>query len=149
MDVLDVEELQISKRRKESLFVLSTGERIVLTERRNCPTQVGIDGVIYQQANGARKWLHHVDIDGFKDTAESESADARAAETTAIWRESVRFRAEELDSHQSVQLSGLRPPQIGALHAIGSHWSLYRDPATIVMPTGTGKTETMLAALAA
>lgn len=39
VDILDVEELQISKRRKESLFVLSTGERIVVTERRNCPMQ--------------------------------------------------------------------------------------------------------------
>src|SRR5690606_21886662 len=40
---------------------------------------------------------------------------------------------------------GLRPPQIGALHAIAAHWSLSRDPAIVVMPTGTGKTEVMLA----
>lgn len=32
---------------------------------------------------------------------------------------------------------------------VGAHWSLEHQPATIVMPTGTGKTETMLAALAA
>ncbi|MBN45658.1 MULTISPECIES: DEAD/DEAH box helicase [unclassified Methylophaga] len=40
---------------------------------------------------------------------------------------------------------GLRPPQIGALHATLGH--LFSDrtmPATIVMPTGTGKTETIL-----
>lgn len=41
----------------------------------------------------------------------------------------------------------LREAQVGALHAILSHWTV--DPnkvATVVMPTGTGKTETMLAA---
>lgn len=43
---------------------------------------------------------------------------------------------------------GLRAPQIGALHAIAAHFAVGRsfDAATIVLPTGTGKTETMLAA---
>lgn len=40
---------------------------------------------------------------------------------------------------------GLRPPQLGALHAILAHRSTESSwPITIVMPTGTGKTETML-----
>lgn len=38
----------------------------------------------------------------------------------------------------------LRKPQIGALYAIKSHFTVSNDEATIVMPTGTGKTETML-----
>jgi superfamily II DNA or RNA helicase len=44
---------------------------------------------------------------------------------------------------------GLRVPQAGALHAVLAHWST-RDPApaTIVLPTGTGKTETMVAVFA-
>lgn len=41
--------------------------------------------------------------------------------------------------------SGFRVPQLGALHAISAHWSISSDPSIIVMPTGTGKTETMLA----
>ena len=41
---------------------------------------------------------------------------------------------------------GLREPQIGALHAVLAHWTTRStSPATVVMPTGTGKTETMLA----
>jgi superfamily II DNA or RNA helicase len=41
----------------------------------------------------------------------------------------------------------LRPPQLGALHAILAYHSTESvDPITIVLPTGTGKTETMLAA---
>jgi superfamily II DNA or RNA helicase len=42
---------------------------------------------------------------------------------------------------------GLRPAQIGAVHAVHAHWSVSEAPATIVMPTGTGKTETMLSVL--
>jgi superfamily II DNA or RNA helicase len=44
---------------------------------------------------------------------------------------------------------GLRRPQLGALHALLAHRSIEtHEPITIVMPTGTGKTETMLAAFA-
>lgn len=39
---------------------------------------------------------------------------------------------------------GLRNPQIGAFHAILSHWTSNSEIGTIVLPTGTGKTETML-----
>lgn len=45
---------------------------------------------------------------------------------------------------------GLRSPQLGALHAVLGYWTTKRTtPATVVMPTGTGKTETMLALLVA
>ncbi|MGY3206338.1 DEAD/DEAH box helicase [Streptomyces sp. TE5632] len=44
----------------------------------------------------------------------------------------------------------LRRPQVGALHAVMGHWaSGLSDPGIVVMPTGTGKTETMLALLVA
>lgn len=52
---------------------------------------------------------------------------------------------EELRENGNVIETGLRPPQIGALHAALAHWKVTDKPATIVMPTGTGKTETMLA----
>ena len=45
---------------------------------------------------------------------------------------------------------GLRRPQLGAVHAVLGYWTTQRrTPATVVMPTGTGKTETMLALLVA
>lgn len=40
----------------------------------------------------------------------------------------------------------LRPAQLGAIYSLMAHWSLSSDPATVVLPTGTGKTETMLVA---
>ena len=38
----------------------------------------------------------------------------------------------------------LRKPQLGALYALKSHFTVSNNEATVVMPTGTGKTETML-----
>ncbi|MER8719647.1 DEAD/DEAH box helicase family protein [Mesorhizobium sp. M0999] len=63
----------------------------------------------------------------------------------ASWVNQFEFREED----ERVGLKGLRTPQIGALHAIAAHFAVGKefDPATIVLPTGTGKTETMLAAL--
>ena len=55
------------------------------------------------------------------------------------------FSYIEEDADQGIK--GLRGPQIGAVHAIHAHWSVSDVPATIVMPTGTGKTETMLSIL--
>jgi len=47
------------------------------------------------------------------------------------------------------QKGGLRDAQRGAMFAIFSHWTRSNAPATVVMPTGTGKTETLLATIAA
>lgn len=65
-----------------------------------------------------------------------------SAETViALLAGSFRFVEE------TASTSGLRAPQIGALHAILAHRSMETaEPITVVMPTGTGKTETMLAA---
>ena len=53
--------------------------------------------------------------------------------------------------HNNVHIEvegGLRKPQKGALYAIKSFWTTNMiEPATIVMPTGTGKTETMICAV--
>ena len=59
------------------------------------------------------------------------------------WQNKFSFNLESEERN----LPGLRTPQIGALHAISAHFSIGKifDPATVVLPTGTGKTETMLA----
>jgi superfamily II DNA or RNA helicase len=50
-------------------------------------------------------------------------------------------------AEEAAAQAGLRTPQLGAVHAILAHRSMETtEPITIVMPTGTGKTETMLAA---
>lgn len=67
-----------------------------------------------------------------------EPQDGEVAETSL----KGRFRFAEGTETED----GLRRPQLGALHAILAYRSTEeREPITVVMPTGTGKTETMLA----
>lgn len=66
-----------------------------------------------------------------------------AQEARASWKHAFNFTLED----QEHSVIGLRKPQLGALHAIHAHWSTGSEKATIVMPTGTGKTETMLSVL--
>ena len=40
---------------------------------------------------------------------------------------------------------GFRSAQLGAIYAIKSYWTISSHSATVVMPTGTGKTEVMIA----
>lgn len=66
------------------------------------------------------------------------------------WEGKFHFRKERVASGLNGPSTGLRPPQIGALHAILGHLESGQDKrAIIVMPTGTGKTETMLSFLVA
>lgn len=60
---------------------------------------------------------------------------------------SGRFRFKE--DNPSENVIGLRKPQLGALHSISGYFATDRTvgPATVVLPTGTGKTETMLSVL--
>jgi len=57
------------------------------------------------------------------------------------WTDSFRY-VESTDYSERI---GLRRPQLGALHAVQAHWCVSDGVATVVMPTGTGKTDTMLA----
>ncbi|AQT67909.1 ATP-dependent RNA helicase DbpA [Anaerohalosphaera lusitana] len=79
------------------------------------------------------KWLQH-------------PADDWVADPKSIvkeWQGHFRFIQEDEKSGTV----GLREPQIGAIHATAAHWTLRSNPVTVVMPTGTGKTETMLSLL--
>ncbi|ALS28937.1 helicase [Paenibacillus sp. 32O-W] len=59
------------------------------------------------------------------------------------WNTPVKFTGEDTEK----AIKGFRPAQLGAIFAIKSHWTVSNDPATVVMPTGTGKTETMIATI--
>ncbi|WP_421809452.1 DEAD/DEAH box helicase [Flagellimonas sp.] len=60
------------------------------------------------------------------------------------WRQNFYPRQEELDSNGKVKIEGLRKPQWGAYHRVLAHWSESNQHALVVMPTGTGKTDTMI-----
>lgn len=70
---------------------------------------------------------------------------SRLERVTASWEDAFHLREARAATDVKPAAPGLRRPQIGALHAALAHATRSTEPATIVMPTGTGKTETMLA----
>lgn len=83
-------------------------------------------------------WLQHPLLQGIPKAASLLASAARES-----WRGAFRFVEENTDNG----IIGLRRPQVGALHAIHAHWATSTETATVVMPTGTGKTDTMLSIL--
>lgn len=79
-----------------------------------------------------KRWMKHPD---FKNNTPEEVVNT--------WSDKFKFIKE----NEQENIKGLRPPQIGALYSILAHFQNPDDKAIVVMPTGTGKTETMLATL--
>ena len=94
--------------------------------------------------SGRARWLKPQPLRVVGNDVDDYECFAKAAR--ASWREQFFFR-EELRTTETVIEEGLRSPQMAALHEALGHWQVTNDPATIVLPTGTGKTETMLALL--
>ena len=66
-------------------------------------------------------------------------------EIVSSWNGKFTFIKEDIEK----EINGLRPPQIGALFSILAHSQNAEERGIVVMPTGTGKTETMLSTLIA
>ena len=62
-------------------------------------------------------------------------------DVVSSWQDAIVMR------EASETVTGFRAAQLGALCSIKAHWTTSRHSATIVMPTGTGKTETMMATI--
>lgn len=61
------------------------------------------------------------------------------------WDNKVNYVTE----NSSKNVKGLRQAQLGAVFAIRAHCIVSKEAATVVMPTGTGKTETMITTIVA
>lgn len=124
---------------------------IIVTSRKRVERPKEVDGVLFENSNRTFVWQSHRLFDELERDAAKRGWRAVVADRAETWRGRFVYKAERPNPDGVVDSSreGLRPPQIGALHAIGAHWSLSNQAATIVMPTGTGKTEAMLSVLAA
>lgn len=121
-------------------------------------------GVIYQLALEAGNWsfmavhekdnlyrvTHNADVSFL---AELKKGAGKKKGTYQIRGCVQRVTDDSLSYFDDVQINGvgdsglsLRAAQVGAIYSLLSHWSLAKDVATVVLPTGTGKTETMLVA---
>jgi len=144
-------EVSITSRSKETVYTLDGGETVLITTRSNLKRPDNIDGLLYRKSDGGLTWKSHRLIDEMNENVAKAGWQPVLDSISSAWPSSFHFHREKQNADGTVSAGneGLRPPQIGALHAIGAHWSLTSQPATVVMPTGTGKTETMLATLAA
>lgn len=151
MEITATEKIQVGPRSTEECWVLESGERVVVTKKSNLNRPEGVDGVLRVLNGGKYKWLSHRLLDDAQQQVAKHGFKVRSEALAHSWPKLFRYKAQAFDDNGKPipESPGLRPPQLGALFAIGSHWSLYRHPATVVMPTGTGKTETMLSVLAA
>src|SRR6185436_16892177 len=88
------------------------------------------------------KWIKHplVAPSGPPTLADRQQS---AASARASWCDAFQYKREDINN----KVLGLRPPQLGAIHAVQGHWTAEAIPATVVLPTGVGKTETMLSLL--
>ena len=121
---------------------LDDGSSITLLSRR-LPLASG-DRALVMPRNQLETALANGDLTGARwigDLTPSQPSDfLGAVQGTFVWRE----------ADAATGTVGLRPPQVGAIHAVLAHWTTRSaEPVTVVMPTGTGKTETMLGLLCA
>jgi len=140
-----IDDVLISARTKAQRVTLSNGERVILTEKTKISVPTNVDGVVRKMPDGSRKWIFHKALKRLEDKIAADGLGQVSEAGIQSWAGRFTYKAEG----QGEDDFGLRPPQLGALFSVGAHWSLSSQTATVVMPTGTGKTETMLAVLTA
>lgn len=131
-------------------LTLPTGESILATTGRRVPIadrdarwHIHTDDL--QCENGIVRlgnrwiWLKH------PDGVDSQLPESRTIHAT--WGD-ISLTKEVRSAAGDITRPGLRLPQVGALHALAAHWTVERTaPALLVLPTGTGKTEVMIASM--
>lgn len=140
---------QIKNANFQGYFELSTGlkppfDLIYLKDpnaKGKCPD--GLASIKAKQPFTLDSWSHDIELIWEQFPEANFSTEPR--EINKLWQGKFQFKEE--DSAQNYP--GLRKPQLGALHAIAGYFAtdLQVEPATVVLPTGTGKTETMLATM--
>jgi superfamily II DNA or RNA helicase len=117
----------------------STAENNLARTIRVSPKKLSDDAALSHLTED--RWIAHPDLVRISRDGLERSDRLRAVIDS--WRGAFSYIAEEPEKG----IKGLRTPQLGAVHNIHGHWTVSKEIGTIVMPTGTGKTETMLSVL--
>ena len=122
----------------------ATGAEILVMERRN-PDEDWMGETLWRDVR-ADGWSW-----GLRDPSDRQTCSGSLVARSAVlesWRGRFNLNEEVRDANGNVTDLGLRGPQAGAVYGALAHWRSSDELATIVLPTGTGKTETMLALFA-
>jgi superfamily II DNA or RNA helicase len=128
---------------REPFVITSGGIKCLLTSNENLdiPNEYEYVLLVTKQPKNkdletgtikAKRWLKH-----------PKFGNLSPEQVVSSWENKFKFIQED----EANNIKGLRPPQMGALYSILSHLQNPEDKGIVVMPTGTGKTETMLATL--
>lgn len=114
----------------------STFEKII-----HIQTKISTDYNVLSQKNLNSRWLKHPKL--IKKNINKIDFNKLLKKIIDSWNNTFLYKKEVPKNDKK----GLRSAQIGAIHAAHAHWSVSEQDASVVMPTGIGKTETMLSIL--
>jgi superfamily II DNA or RNA helicase len=120
------------------------GKRILISKAKRQVVPDGFDDTLYPSSSNRFEWSKKHKIVDIK----WDEVFAKREGVATKLKNKFTFVEEERNSDLSVKKPGLRSPQIGAIYAALAHWRMSSDVATIVLPTGTGKTDCMVALMA-
>lgn len=133
----------ISSHRGYSVIEIDSKQIVLAKDISMCPIEYEYAIKVTKQATNEAiqnneitliKWLKHpLDMGCTTD------------EILESWVNNFNFIEEDIER----EIKGLREPQIASLYSILSHIKVSDEMGIVVMPTGTGKTETMLSTLVA
>ena len=131
---------------REPFVVEENGRRILLTSKADDANIAAYSYALLVNRKPTAPLFRNAEFKSYEWLKHPFINDTLTPDATAqTWRGKFIF-IEEDKAHN---LHGLRVPQAGAIHAWLSSQHSRKDRATIVMPTGTGKTETMLGIMVA
>ncbi|WFO15646.1 DEAD/DEAH box helicase family protein [Cellulophaga baltica 4] len=133
----------ISSHRSYSIIVNNGIQYCLCVNLDNIPN--GFDYVLLTNKKATLDRLENNEIKFKKWIKHPKMIEFTTDEIIESWKGNFSFIEESLEEG----ISGLREPQIAALYSILSHLKISDEIGTVVMPTGTGKTETMLTTLIA
>jgi superfamily II DNA or RNA helicase len=120
------------------------GKQILVSDKRIAKMPAGIDDVLWVRNAETQEWCLKTE---FNDPKWDEIIQRRRAASDNL-KGKFTFVEEERNGDGRILIYGLRPPQIGAIYSVLGRWKMSSDLATIVMPTGVGKTDSMIALMA-
>ena len=127
----------------DTLEIEHSGRKILISKTRREKLPDGIDDALWESEGGIQ-WPKRYELD---DPKWQVIIDRRRVALSS-WEDKFKFVRETRHPDLTIKTPGLRSPQIGAIHKALGHWEMSLDVATIVMPTGTGKTDSMVALMA-
>jgi superfamily II DNA or RNA helicase len=119
------------------------GRKVSVQKTKKSEPPAGFDDLLVLSGNDLA-WSRPIQ---FRNPKWNEIFSRRQAVTPGL-RDKFKFIEEEQNPNQSIKKPGLRSPQIGAIHSALGHLRMSSEVATIVMPTGTGKTDSMVGLMA-